>query len=311
MLSVSRKEVADSVRSKIKRTILITGASGLLGGALFRALSAGDADVTGLFGRSSSPAPEGIAGGGVDLADAARLTRILDQTVPSLLVNCAAMPDIVPCEADPGGARAVNSAAPALMAAWCRARGARFVHFSTDQVFDGTGSFYGENDPPAPVHRYGITKAAGESSVLDANPDSVVARLSLIYGVSPSGRRSASEGLINAFGQGRTLRLFTNEYRTPVLVDDLVRAVLFLADSDFSGLIHLAGPDRLSRFEFGCALASRFGLRSDLIESTLSEGLKASPPRPLDLSLGIDLASRTLPFRIRSVEEGLRELPDL
>jgi len=248
---------------------------------------------------------------GIDVADFDRLREALDDVSPSLVVNCAAMPDIRPCEADPRGARAVNSDAPALMANWCGARGARFVHFSTDQVFDGTRSFYGEDDRPAPVHAYGATKAAGEAAVLDANPDALVARLSLIYGASSSRIRSASEGLIAALGQGRRLGLFTNEYRTPVLVDDLVRAVIFLAESDFSGMIHLAGPDRLNRFEFGCAVASRFGLRLDLLVPAASEGLEATPPRPLDLSLDTRLASRLLPFSFKTVEEGLGQLPDL
>lgn len=301
--------MAESRKSLNTQPILVTGAGGLLGGAIYRALSSMTLDVTGLFGRKSTIGGTGRSGDGIDLADTDRLSQALDGFSPSLVFNCAAMPDIKPCEDDPRSARAVNSAAPAFMAAWCRARGARFVHFSTDQVFDGAGSFYREIDRPAPVHLYGVTKAAGEAAVLAANPDAVVARLSLIYGVSSSGSRSASEGLIAALGQGRALGLFTNEFRTPVLVDDLVRAVLFLAESGFSGLIHLAGPDRLNRFEFGRAVASRFGLRVDLLTPAVSKGLAATPPRPLDLSLDTRLASQLLPFRFKTVEEGLAQLP--
>jgi len=291
------------------QTILITGASGLLGGALYEALSSGSLDVTGLFGRRSTNGGSDRSDDGIDLADFDRLRAALDGAAPSQVISCAAMPDIKPCEADPRAARAVNSDAPALLADWCRTRGARFVHFSTDQVFDGARSFYREDDRPSPVHVYGATKAAGEAAVLDANPDALVARLSLIYGTSPSGKRSASEGLITALGRGRRLGLFTDEFRTPVLVDDLVRAVLFLAESDFSGMIHLAGPERQSRFEFGRAVASRFGLPSELLVPASSGGLEAKPPRPLDLSLDTGLASRLLPFRFKSVAEGLAQLP--
>jgi dTDP-4-dehydrorhamnose reductase len=288
--------------------VLVTGASGLVGSAVCRILAPRARKIT----VSSCKNPPFSKGADLclaaDLTDLGAADRILAAADPTLVVNCAACPDIAPCEADPAAARRLNAEMPSLLASACRKRGARFVHFSSDQVFDGTKGWYGEDDPPAPVHEYGRTKADGERAVLACNPEAVVIRIALVYGRSPSGVRSASEAIMNAIRSSEILRLYTNEFRTPVLVDDAAAAAVHLAENGYVGLIHVAGPDRVSRLDLGRAVSTRFGLDEGRLSPALSEGLAGKPPRPLDLSLDASRAADLLPFPLRGIDEGLMSL---
>lgn len=289
-------------------SVLITGVSGLVGSALYEAVASRARTVTGVY--RATPFSAGGKGRFVaaDLARPDELRRIMNGAVPTLVFNCAAMPDIAPCEADPGAARRINADAPALLADICHETRTRLVHFSTDQVFDGEEGGYAESAPVSPVHEYGRSKAEGERAVLETGADAAVIRLALVYGRSHTGERSASEKLVRALRAGRPLSLYDNEYRTPVLVGDAVRAAIHIAGSGQVGPVHVAGPDRVTRHEFGREVAARFGLPADLVRPGRSPGLQDRPPRPLDLSLDTSLAASLLPFRLKGVREGLHSL---
>jgi len=265
--------------------------------------------ICGVWHRTPFTRKDGSEGSDLSL-DLTRLDEVeafLDRYDPTLLINCAAWPDIDPCESDPEGAERINVELPARMAALCRKSGTLLVHFSTDQVFDGERGGYTETSPHSPVHVYGRTKAMSEKRVLEADPEAIVARIPLVYGRSWTGIRSASEKLVLAMEREERLGLYTNEYRCPVLSDDVALAVLFLVEAGFSGLIQIAGPERLSRMEFARAVARRFGLDEGKLEPALSGGLSEKPRRPLDLSLDTTLLRSILPFPVKRVEDGLAQ----
>lgn len=289
--------------------VIVTGVSGLLGFAFYRALQETAGSIYGIWHKTPFSRKETVEGAdlSLDLERFDHLDAFLTETDCSLVVNCAAWPDIAPCESDPDGAKRINADLPAFLASHCRRSGAVLLHISTEQVFDGATGGYSETSLPAPVHVYGKTKAAGESSVLELDPSAVIARIPLVYGRSWTGVRSASEMLVQTVQQEDQVTLFTNEYRSPVLVDDVARAGLHLVESGFSGLVQVAGPERLSRMEFGLAVARRFGLDETKLVPRLSGGLSERPGRPLDLSLDTTLARSILPFPLKSVEDGLAQ----
>jgi dTDP-4-dehydrorhamnose reductase len=127
------------------------------------------------------------------------------------------------------------------------ARGKRFVHLSTDLVFDGTKGRYREADAPNPVSSYGRSKLEAERRVARESPSATLVRTSLIYGV-PDGpqERLAREGT----------RFFADELRSPVHVGDLAEALLELLGHDAVGPLHLAGADDVSRYEFALLLGA-------------------------------------------------------
>jgi dTDP-4-dehydrorhamnose reductase len=186
----------------------------------------------------------------------------------------------------------------------CADLGARLIFISTDLVFDGQRGEYRETDRPNPLDSYGAAKVAAEGEVLQRG--GVVSRTSLIYGFDPLD--PITERLIAApLHRGEHPRLFVDEFRSPVYGPDLAEALLELAAGSFKGLFHLAGPQRLSRYDFGLKLAGYLGLDPGGIKPTriAESGLI----RPADCSLDSRLAASLLRRPLRSVDEVIASRP--
>jgi dTDP-4-dehydrorhamnose reductase len=168
------------------------------------------------------------------------------------------------------------------------AQGARLVHLSSDIVFDGARGRYREDDPVAPVHAYGRSKAEAERLVADLHPEAAIVRTSLIYGGSEPGpqERLAREGR----------RFFVDEIRSPVQVEDLARALLELVALDYAGPLHVAGADDISRYDFALLLGA---------DSRRIERAHTTPDRAPDVSLDSARAAALLQTRLRGVREVL------
>ena len=140
----------------------------------------------------------------------------------------------------------------------CARSGTRLVFISTDLVFNGERGGYREEDEPAPLSVYGRSKRDAEA-IVRASPNSVVVRLSLLYGPSLNGCPSFFDEQTVALRTGRNVTLFTDEWRTPLDLPTAARALAALAAADATGLLHIGGPERLSRYEMGLRLASSLG----------------------------------------------------
>lgn len=250
-------------------------------------------------GASLDAAPDGaradVVEAHVDLASPPRLTQALDRVRPACVVNCAALSRIDDCERDPALARRLNVDAPAEIARWCAANDARFVHVSTDLVFGGEpprASGYRDDDPTDPRSTYGLTKRDGELAVLAANERALVVRLPLLFGESFGRGLGASDGLVAAIERGETPALFVDEWRTPLDVAEAARALVELALGDLSGIVHFAGPERLSRLELGLRVLRERGLADveRLVRAT-TRAESGKGDRPRDVSLDAQMQS--------------------
>ncbi|UCD75216.1 MAG: SDR family oxidoreductase [Phycisphaerales bacterium] len=289
------------------RPALVTGGSGFIGSYICRALAEVGWRVHGAFGRHEEHVPPAsrIRSVHVDLARSGSIARVLDSIRPHLIVHTAAMSALKDCEQRPEMARLVNTKATADLADWCRQNDAHLIFFSTDQVFDGSEGSYSESDPPSPIHVYGRTKAEAEERVLESGATASVLRLSLVYGPSPGGQRSHHEQVLLAVRQNERLRFFSDEYRNPILAADVAAVVVELAAMEGLGLLHLAGPDRMSRVDFGRAILRAFGHEHvDFDTVTLAEA-NMMPRRPPDLSLDTSRARGLLTRTPRGVRDGL------
>ena len=174
---------------------------------------------------------------------------------PQLIIHCAALSKSPECEANPALARKLNVEVTALLAEL--AADIPLVFLSTDLVFDGRTGNYDETAPVNPLSVYAETKAAAEQVVL-ANPKHTVIRTSLNGGTSPTGDRGFNEQMRRAWQAGQTLRLFTDEFRSPIPAEVTARAIWELAAQNKPGLYHVAGSERLSRWQIGQLLAARW-----------------------------------------------------
>ena len=239
-------------------------------------------------------------------------TALLDALEPAEVIHCAALSRAAESEQDHGLARAMNADLAEEVAAWCRGRGARLVHVSTDLVFgaeDAPDGGFDEDAEPAPVMVYGETKLEGERRVAAANPDAAIARLPLLYGDSAGRRRGASDPVLSAVDAGERPRLFTDEWRTPLEVRNAADALVELLDFEGGGLLHVAGPERISRYGFGLAVLRAMGLeREDAeasVEACTQADVDSGTARPRDVSLSNRRAAELLETELLGPRRGL------
>ncbi|WP_119072220.1 SDR family oxidoreductase [Aggregatilinea lenta] len=235
--------------------LLITGASGTLGGPLsLLARQAGWDLYAGYFSR-----PDRVRAGRpcpIDLRDAQAVREAVDEIRPDVIVHAA-----VTERSGPGYDEAIRQAAQNVAQA-AKTSGARLIALSTDLVFDGTSAAsYTEESPVRPLetHLYGLAKADAEADVLARCPSALIVRTSLIYDFHVQNAQMA--WMLRAIERGEPLRLFTDQFRSPVWVWTLAAALLELAELDLSGgVLHVAGPAPVSRYMLGMALLTALGV---------------------------------------------------
>ncbi len=283
--------------------ILVTGASGLLG--LNTALEAARSGHE-VFGTAHSHAlrTEEFQVLYADLLAPGAVERILDQTRPDWVIHCAALAVVDACEADPELAVKLNRDLPAQLAKNVARGGARLVHVSTDAVFDGLRGDYTEEDVPRPLSVYARTKLAGEQAVAEHHPQAAIARVNL-YGWSLSGKRSLAEFFFYNLQARKPVMGFTDVYFCPLLANDLAQILLKILAAGLSGLYHVVSSQAITKYDFGVAVARRFGFDEGLIAPVSVEqgGLKAA--RSPRLTLRADRLAKALHEPLPAVSPGL------
>ncbi|MCX7860269.1 MAG: SDR family oxidoreductase [Chloroflexus sp.] len=276
-------------------TYLITGGTGYLGSALIRHARTRGLAVVATFHSQTPPPQPGVVWQPLDLRDPAAVIALISEVKPAVIIHTAFRqyePDLM----------AITGDGPGHVATAAAQVGARLIHMSSDVIFDGEKvGAYTEADPPNPITDYGRAKARAEALVQAIYPAAAIVRTSLIYGFDPLDRHSAF-ALAVARGE-RTEKLFYDELRCPVFVEDLAAALLDLAQSDYRGVIHFAGAETLSRYEWGRLLAQAYGLDADRIAGAFSA--ESPTPRPRNCALDISRAQQ-LGYRLRGANEVLR-----
>lgn len=261
---------------------LVTGATGQLGAYLVRELLRRGHEVVCWSGSSREHVAD-VPVRPVDLTQPDRVSSAFRDAAPTHVIHAAAMAAVADCTRDPGRAHAVNHSGTVTLAELAAAAGSRFVFVSTDLVFNGESPPYRESDPPIPLSVYGRTKAAAETAVLTFVRQAIV-RVSLLYGPSRNGRTSFFDGLVSALRTGKPIRLFHDEWRMPIGLATAASALVEISQSDANGIVHVAGPERMSRVEMGQRLATYLGADPGAIEA-VSRTTAAGEPRPRDTSL--------------------------
>jgi dTDP-4-dehydrorhamnose reductase len=267
--------------------VLITGATGSLGRrVLVRAAAAGLQPVGAGF-RSGQTEVR------MDIRDPGEVRRVLGEVRPDAIIHTAAGRDRGDWPATADGAAHVAVAAAVL--------GVRLVHVSSDAIFSGRAAEYDEDALPDPVYAYGAAKAAAETAVRAVVPSAAVVRTSLILGDGNGAHEILTHALVAGRVQGA---LFTDEIRKPVHVDDLADALLELAVSDYRGVLNVAGPDAISRYDLGVLVARRDGLDPASIPAASLAALGLN--RPAELRLNTARAQQVLTVRLRGARTFLK-----
>lgn len=269
--------------------LLVTGASGFLGWHICR-LAAAEWSVYGLGCRHRT-AINGTTPVEGDLTDSDFLAVLFDRIRPETVIHAAAASDPAFCEHHADEARRINVTATESLAGHCAQCKIPFVFTSTDLVFGGTRPPYAENDATSPISAYGRQKAEAEQRVMACNTEALVCRLPLMIGFSGGFRGTFSLEMLKALEAGTPINLFVDEFRTPVDGESAATGILTVL-GETSGILHLGGRQRISRYEMGQRLAAIMECKKTNIRPVSIKNMAASAPRPPDVSLNSQRAFR-------------------
>lgn len=286
--------------------LLITGVSGLLGINLaLEAVREGHEVVGWTHSRSLKGVPFGQET--VSLENLEDLPAALQKARPNAVIHCAAVANLDEAEQNPQHTFLVNAQAPGVLARASKEAGIPFVLISTDAVFDGSKGNYSEEDQPNPQNTYAQSKLAGEQAVRNEYPEALVARV-VFYGWSLSGKRSLAEFFFNNLSQGKQVKGFTDSIFSPLYARDLSDLLLEALSKDLRGTYHFFSRESLSKYDFGVALANRFGLDQNLITAVETARGDLNTPRSLNLSASSAKLCTALGHETPGVIEGLERM---
>ncbi len=264
------------------KKVLITGVSGFLGEMLLQTAPIETA-LSGIYHINSITA-KNINLISLDLRDFPSLERFIQQIKPDAIIHTAALSKPNTCQQQPELSFTLNVHVSEYLATLAARYQIPLVFTSTDLVFDGKNAPYKEEDSLHPICVYGEHKALAEKNILSIHPQSIVARLPLMYGFSSRIPNFFTDWQIR-LKAGQSITAFSNEYRTAAYGLDVAKGIWLLLQQQQSGIWHLGGKERMSRLEFALQMASYLGCSKALVNAVQQKEVHMPAPRPEDVSL--------------------------
>ncbi len=266
----------------LMQKLLVTGASGFLGWHICQ-LAAANWQVYGTSCARSVAIPSTTVLK-LDLTDFQQLKAAFQTLQPDAVIHLAAQSSPNLCETQPDASYQMNVTVSCNIAGLCADLGIPCGFTSSDLVFDGTSAPYRESDRPSPISRYGEQKALAEAGMLERYPATAVCRMPLMFGAVPSHASSFIQSFITTLRAEKELRLFVDEFRTPVSGTTAAQGLL-LALQKVQGMIHLGGRERISRYDFGRLMVDVLQLPTTGLKSCRQQDVPMPAPRPADVSM--------------------------
>lgn len=281
-------------------SVLITGVSGQVGGALLNLLQ---------------DQAYGVTRAEFDLAQPETLIAQLDEIEPAVVINAAAYTAVDQAESDVETAFTVNAASPGVIAQWCAESNVPFLHFSTDYVFDGSGQRpWKEADAVAPLNVYGASKLRGEQLIEQSGGRWLIFRTSWLYDAHG---KNFFTTMMRLGRERETLRVVSDQHGAPTYAPQLAEASLTalrnaLLQSSFpSGIYHLAQRGETTWHEFAQTIFQRareqgVQLAVKNVEAVATKDYPTPAQRPANSRLASAKAQNILNVSLPSWQEGLR-----
>lgn len=288
--------------------ILLTGSNGLLGQKIIYALrNKKEVELIATSkGENRTAVKDGYIYLPMDITNHDEVNATISQHQPDCIIHTAAMTNVDACELHQDECYRMNVDAVNHLVSLCKQLHIHLVHLSTDFVFDGTAGPYREEDKTNPLSYYAWSKLESEKIVLQSGIDSAILRTIIIYGVVDDKQRSnVIVWTINSLQQQKTIRVISDQYRSPTLAEDLADACVQAALKKAKGIFHVSGAETFSILEIVNRTADFFGLDKKFIQSVTTAELNQAAKRPLVTGFVIDKAIRDLDFRPHSLQQGL------
>ena len=290
--------------------VLVTGANGFLGFYLCRQLV--DAGITVMAtgkGECRLPYVDDplFSYQPMDFIDPFQVDSVFEDFKPGFVVHAGAIsrPDV--CEQNQMQAYVTNVEGTVTLLINAAAYQSFFLFVSTDFVFDGLEGPYAEDDTTNPVNYYGRTKLEAEDAVKDYEYDWAIVRTVLVYGKPQAGRENLLTIVQNSLTEGKSIRIFDDQYRTPTYVEDLAAAIASVIQKKATGTWHISGKDMLTPYQMARLTAQYLDLDDSLIKKIYEGDLKEAAKRPPRTGFIIEKAVNHLGYQPVSFMEGLQK----
>ena len=288
--------------------VLITGANGLLGQKLV-SLYTQDANTTLVAtarGANRLPISELYTYISMDITQKEEVMRVITEEKPDVVIHTAAMTNVDQCEVEKEACWAQNVYAVSYLAEACQTVDAFLVHVSTDFIFDGADGPYKEEATANPLSFYGWSKLAAEHILLHSSVRWSIARTVLVYGIAHDMSRSNIILWVKkSLEEGKTIRVVTDQWRTPTLAEDLAVGCQLIADQRAEGIFNISGEELLTPYEMAQQTAAFFGLDATLIQEADGSTFQQTAKRPARTGFDLTKSKAVLGYTPRSFREGI------
>ncbi len=293
-----------SINDKIRKRLLVTGASGFLGWNIC-SVARKSWDVYGV----ALSTPIEISDTNikvVDLTDYYKLKQLFLDVAPDAVIHAAAAANPNYCQINQTESYKINVETSINVAGLCMEKNIPLVFVSTDMVFDGLNAPYKEDDPVCPINVYGEQKVLAEKEILRRCQKVSVCRTSIMFGNHHDRTKSWFQKNLEAMRMRQNLQLFVSEFRTFLSVRRAVFGLL-LALGNINGILHLSGDESISRYDFARLATRAFHINNARLIPCNHTDVKVTAPRAHDLSLNNSKA-KDLGFNPSSIKKELEVL---
>ena len=249
----------------------------------------------------------------IDLINVKSIYAYLESKVFDVVVNCAAYTSVDNAELEPDIAYAVNCHAVDILSEICSRKKIKFIHISTDYVFDGNSDEpYKEDDKPNPINIYGNSKLYGEREILrNMRKDAIIIRTSWLYSIYGN---NFVNTIINAANSNRKLDIISDQIGTPTFASDLSELILIIIDAynetfslGSSQIYHFSNNGKCSWFDFACEIVSLSNINCDINPIPSNQYKKMMAKRPKNSVLSKDKVQSKFDIKIPNWDESLKK----
>lgn len=291
---------------KDMKKILIVGGGGLLGSSLVKVITEESNWEVKVASRKFLADAKGYERWDSNSRSDWKEMILKERWKPDVIVNVAAMTNVDQCEIEREGAWKTNVELVSVIAEMARKVDAKVIQLSSDNIFDGVNGPYTEDDKAKPINYYGKTKLAAENVCLSSGIDCAIIRTMWLYGQSAMGKKTFVDWLIERVLGRETTRIAIDEIGNPTLTDDVAYAILKIIEKNLTGIVNIAGENRVSRWEWANRICDVYRIdKREMLVPVESAQLQREALRPLQSGFVTTKMASVLEFKAIDVEHGL------
>ena len=278
---------------------LVTGSAGLVGSKVVKDLAQNNHTVYSCYHNEKPVHGTPVL---LDLLDQEKIIQTLQETKPDIIIHLAAITNVDFCETENELATQINTKATEILGKQAAKQNTFFVYVSTDYVFDGIKGMKKEDDSTNPLGFYGKSKLEGEITLNKLASSWCIARTSTPFGIHPK-KKSFPLWIKENLEAKKEIPVLVDQFTSPTYVPNLSKMLIEVVTKQITGVIHLAGATRISRYNLAELVADKLSLDKKLLIPTKTDDMNWKSQRPKDSSLDVSLANEILDEKPQKIEQ--------